>query len=297
MLRRSLSSAVSSAVALCTVLLCTSSLQAAELNANLKIVRYGPAGQEKPGLVDASGQLRDLSAHVTDITPDVLSDEGLQRLAAIPLDQLPVVPGEPRMGVPLTGIGKIIAVGFNYVNHAAEMQVELPTEPLIFMKATSALTGPFDDVIQPRNGVKLDYESELVVVIGTRAQYVSERAFQRERGGQFTKGKSADTFAPLGPWLVTRDSITDVQNLSIWSEVNGEMRQQGNTADMVFGVAKIVSHLSEFMTLYPGDVIYTGTPAGVGDGMVPPVYLKPGDVVRLGIEGLDEQRQTIVPSH
>ncbi|MDO8272270.1 MAG: fumarylacetoacetate hydrolase family protein [Gammaproteobacteria bacterium] len=315
MLRRSLSSAISSVIALCTLLVCTGGLQAAELTANLKIVRFGPVGQEKPGLVDASGQLRDLSAHVTDITPDVLSDESLERIAAIPMDQLPIVQGEPRLGVPLTGIGKIIAVGFNYVNHAAEMQVELPTEPLIFMKATSALTGPFDDVIQPRNGVKLDYESELVVVIGKRAQYVSEadvfdyiagyavghdvseRAFQRERGGQFTKGKSADTFAPLGPWLVTRDSIEDVQNLSIWSEVNGEMRQQGNTADMVFGVAKIVSHLSEFMTLYPGDVIYTGTPAGVGDGMVPPVYLKPGDVVRLGIEGLDEQRQTIVPSH
>ena len=305
---------LASAITLCALLASATGLQAAELNANLKIVRYGPAGQEKPGLVDASGQLRDLSAHVTDITPDVLSDEGLERIAAIPMDQLPVVPGEPRLGVPLTGIGKIIAVGFNYVNHAAEMQVELPTEPLIFMKATSALIGPFDNVIQPRNGVKLDYESELVVVIGKRAQYVSEadafdyiagyavghdvseRAFQRERGGQFTKGKSADTFAPLGPWLVTRDSITDVQNLSIWSEVNGEMRQQGNTADMVFGVAKIVSHLTEFMTLYPGDVIYTGTPAGVGDGMVPPVYLQPGDVVRLGIEGLDEQRQTIVPS-
>ena len=319
MLRRSLSSvinsAIASSIALCTLLVCASGLQAAELSANLKIVRFGPAGQEKPGLVDASGQLRDLSAHVADITPDVLSDASLERIAAIPMDQLPIVQGEPRLGVPLTGIGKIIAVGFNYVNHAAEMQVELPTEPLIFMKATSALTGPFDDVIQPRNGVKLDYESELVVVIGKRAQYVSEadvfdyiagyavghdvseRAFQRERGGQFTKGKSADTFAPLGPWLVTRDSIQDVQNLSIWSEVNGEMRQQGNTADMVFGVAKIVSHLSEFMTLYPGDVIYTGTPAGVGDGMVPPVYLKPGDVVRLGIEGLDEQRQTIVPSH
>ena len=305
---------LASAITLCALLASATGLQAAELTANLKIVRYGPAGQEKPGLVDASGQLRDLSAHVTDITPDVLSDESLERIAAIPMDQLPVVPGEPRLGVPLTGIGKIIAVGFNYVNHAAEMQVELPTEPLIFMKATSALTGPFDNVIQPRNGVKLDYESELVVVIGKRAQYVSEadafdyiagyavghdvseRAFQRERGGQFTKGKSADTFAPLGPWLVTRDSITDVQNLSIWSEVNGEMRQQGNTADMVFGVAKIVSHLTEFMTLYPGDVIYTGTPAGVGDGMVPPVYLQPGDVVRLGIEGLDEQRQTIVPS-
>jgi 2-keto-4-pentenoate hydratase/2-oxohepta-3-ene-1,7-dioic acid hydratase in catechol pathway len=192
------------------------------------------------------------------------------------------------------------------------MAVELPTEPLIFMKATSALTGPFDSVIQPRNANKLDYESELVVVIGRRAQYisedevfdyiagftvghdVSERAFQRERGGQFTKGKSADTFAPVGPYLVTTDYIDDVQNLSIWSEVNGEMRQQGNTADMVFGVKEIISHLSQFMTLYPGDLIFTGTPAGVGDGMVPPSYLKPGDVVRVGIEGLDSQRQTIM---
>lgn len=297
-------------LALCTLLGCTAASHAAEL----KLVRFGPVGQEKPGLVDDSGQLRDLSAHISDIGPEQLSDEALERIAALPLDQLPLVQGDPRLGVPLTGIGKIIAIGFNYVNHAAEMQVELPTEPLIFMKATSALTGPFDDVIKPRGGDKLDYESELVVVIGKKAQYiseedafdyiagyavghdVSERAFQRERGGQFTKGKSADTFAPLGPWLVTRDSIDDVQNLAVWSEVNGEMRQQGNTADMVFGVAHIVSHLSQFMTLHPGDVIYTGTPAGVGDGMVPPVYLKPGDVVRLGIEGLDEQRQVIAPS-
>jgi len=305
-----ISTTLAKTLILCTLIGCVAATQAAEL----KLVRFGPVGQEKPGLVDHDGQLRDLSAHVRDITPDVLSDEALERIAAIPVDQLPLVQGDPRLGVPLTGIGKIIAVGFNYVNHAAEMQVELPTEPLIFMKATSALSGPFDDVIRPRGGDKLDYESELVVVIGTRAQYVSEddafdyvagytvghdvseRAFQRERGGQFTKGKSADTFAPLGPWLVTRDSIDDVQNLAVWSEVNGQMRQQGNTADMVFGVAHIVSHLSQFMTLHPGDVIYTGTPAGVGDGMVPPVYLKPGDVVRLGIEGLDEQRQVIAPS-
>lgn len=305
-----ISTTLAKTLILCTLIGCAATIQAAEL----KLVRFGPVGQEKPGLVDNDGQLRDLSAHVRDITPDVLSDEALERIAAIPVDQLPLVQGDPRLGVPLTGIGKIIAVGFNYVNHAAEMQVELPTEPLIFMKATSALSGPFDDVIRPRGGDKLDYESELVVVIGTRAQYVSEedafdyvagytvghdvseRAFQRERGGQFTKGKSADTFAPLGPWLVTRDSIDDVQNLAVWSEVNGQMRQQGNTADMVFGVAHIVSHLSQFMTLHPGDVIYTGTPAGVGDGMVPPVYLKPGDVVRLGIEGLDEQRQVIAPS-
>ena len=282
------------------------------LNAvELKLLRYGPLGEEKPGLLDAQGQIHDLSAHVDDLGPASLSDAALEEIAQIPLSDLPVVEGNPRIGVPVTGTGKIIAIGFNYVNHAAEMAVELPTEPLVFMKATSALTGPFDNVIQPRNAKKLDYESELVVVIGRRAQYlsedevfdyiagytvghdVSERAFQRERGGQFTKGKSADTFAPVGPYLVTRDHIEDVQNLSIWSEVNGEMRQQGNTTDMVFGVKEIVSHLSQFMTLYPGDLIFTGTPAGVGDGMVPPSYLQPGDVVRIGVEGLDFQRQVI----
>ena len=282
------------------------------LNAvELKLLRYGPLGEEKPGLLDAQGQIHDLSAHIDDLGPASLSDAALEEIAQIPLSELPVVEGNPRIGVPVTGTGKIIAIGFNYVNHAAEMAVELPTEPLVFMKATSALTGPFDSVIQPRNAKKLDYESELVVVIGRRAQYlsedevfdyiagytvghdVSERAFQRERGGQFTKGKSADTFAPVGPYLVTRDHIEDVQNLSIWSEVNGEMRQQGNTTDMVFGVKKIVSHLSQFMTLYPGDLIFTGTPAGVGDGMVPPSYLQPGDVVRVGVEGLDFQRPVI----
>jgi 2-keto-4-pentenoate hydratase/2-oxohepta-3-ene-1,7-dioic acid hydratase in catechol pathway len=286
------------------------------LNATeLRLVRFGPVGEEKPGLVDAQNQIRDLSAFVDDITPDRLSDAALERIAQIPINQLSVIEGDPRIGVPLTGIGKIIAIGFNYVNHAAEMAVELPTEPLVFMKATSALTGPFDNVIQPRNGRKLDYESELVIVIGRRAQYiseeeafdyiagftvghdVSERAFQRERGGQFTKGKSADTFAPVGPYLVTRDNIEDVQSLSIWSEVNGEMRQQGNTTDMVFGVKEIVSHLSHFMTLNPGDIIFTGTPAGVGDGMDPPRYLTPGDVVRVGVEGLSSQRQTIEASH
>ena len=286
------------------------------LNATeLRLVRFGPVGEEKPGLVDAQNQIRDLSAFVDDITPDRLSDAALERIAQIPINQLSVIEGDPRIGVPLTGIGKIIAIGFNYVNHAAEMAVELPTEPLVFMKATSALTGPFDNVIQPRNGRKLDYESELVIVIGRRAQYiseeeafdyiagftvghdVSERAFQRERGGQFTKGKSADTFAPVGPYLVTRDNIEDVQSLSIWSEVNGEMRQQGNTTDMVFGVKEIVSHLSHFMTLNPGDIIFTGTPAGVGDGMDPPSYLTPGDVVRVGVEGLSSQRQTIEASH
>lgn len=279
--------------------------------AGVTLVRFGPEGSEKPGIIDAQGQLRDLSSHVSEITPETLSQASLDDIEAIPAGDLPLVTGNPRLGVPLTGIGKIVAIGFNYINHAAEMEVQLPEEPLTFMKATSALTGPFDEVIQPRNGRKLDYEAELVVVIGRRAQYisedevfdyiagytvghdVSERAFQRERGGQFTKGKSADTFAPVGPYFVSGDQIDDIQNLSIWSEVNGEMRQQGNTADMVFGVKEIVSHLSQFMTLHPGDIIFTGTPAGVGDGMDPPQYLKPGDVVRVGIEGVGEQRQTI----
>lgn len=300
---------LSSLFAVCVFFSAASLVDAAEI----KLLRYGPVGEEKPGLVDAQGQIHDLSGHIADITADTLSDAALEEIAQIPLSQLPIVQGNPRIGVPLAGIGKIIAIGFNYVNHAAEMAVGLPTEPLIFMKATSALIGPFDNIIQPRNALKLDYESELVIVIGKRAQYisedevfehiagytvghdVSERAFQRERGGQFTKGKSADTFAPVGPYLVTRDNIADVQNLSIWSEVNGEMRQQGSTADMVFGVKEIVSHLSQFMTLYPGDVIFTGTPAGVGDGMVPPQYLQPGDVVRVGIEGLESQRQVIAP--
>lgn len=289
-----------------------SSLSSLVSASDVKLVRYGPVGAEKPGIVDAQGRIHDLSGHIADITPETLSDAALDVIGNIPMSELPLVSGNPRLGVPLTGIGKIMAIGFNYVDHASEMAVELPTEPLLFMKATSALSGPFDDVIQPRKSNKLDYEVELVVIIGKRAQYiseaevfeyiagyavghdVSEREFQRERGGQFTKGKSADTFAPLGPYLVGRDNIKDPQSLAIWSEVNGEMRQQGNTADMVFGVAQIVSHLSQFMTLYPGDVIYTGTPAGVGDGMTPPNYLKPGDVVRLGIEGLEEQRQTIV---
>ena len=285
-----------------------SAVQAAEL----RLLRFGPAGDEKPGLLDAQGQIRDLSGHIEDITPDLLSDEGLESIANIDVNTLPVVTGNPRLGVPLSGTSKVLAVGFNYVNHAAEMAVELPTEPLIFSKAISSLNGPFDDIIQPRGGFKLDYESELVIVIGRRAQYVSEadvfdyiagytvghdvseRAFQRERGGQFVKGKSADTFGPVGPYLVTRDLVKDVQNLAVWSEVNGEMRQQGNTTDMVFGVAQIVSHLSQFMTLHPGDLIFSGTPAGVGDGMTPPQYLQPGDVVRIGIGNLGIQRQTIV---
>lgn len=279
----------------------------------LTLVRFGPPGEEKPGLVDDQQQIRDLSAHLADITPDQLSDENLARIAQIPVSSLPVVSGNPRLAEPVTGVQKIIAIGFNYVDHAAEMAVELPTEPLVFMKSVTAISGPFEPVLQPRGVTKLDYEAELVVVIGKKAQYVSEadalsyvagystgndvseRAFQRERGGQFVKGKSADTFAPFGPWLVTRDSIDDVQNLAVWSEVNGEMRQQGNTSQMVFGVAHIVSYLSQFMTLMPGDLIYTGTPQGVGDAMIPPQYLQPGDAVRIGVAGLGDMQQVILP--
>ena len=297
--------------ALCIIFLLVAAINHA--SADVTLVRFGPEGEEKPGIIDSEGQLRDLSGYVSEITPETLASASLDAIAELSLDDLPTVAGEPRLGVPLTGIGKIIAIGFNYINHAAEMEVQLPEEPLTFMKATSALTGPFDQIVQPRNGLKLDYEAELVVVIGSRAQYiseedvfdyiagytighdVSERAFQRERGGQFTKGKSSDTFAPVGPYFVSADQVKDIQALSIWSEVNGEMRQQGSTADMVFGVREIVSHLSQFMTLYPGDIIFTGTPAGVGDGMDPPQYLRPGDVVRIGVEGLGEQRQVIAP--
>jgi len=285
---------------------------ASALASELTLVRFGPAGEEKPGLIDAQGQIRDLSAHISDITPDQLSDTSLARIAALPVASLPVVSGSPRLGAPVNGVTKIIAIGFNYIDHAAEMAVEVPEEPLIFMKAVTALGGPFDDILSPRGVSKLDYEAELVVVIGREAQYVSvadapdyiagyttgndvsERAFQRERAGQFVKGKSADTFAPFGPWLVTRNSVQDVQNLSVWSEINGQMRQQGNTSQMVFGVAEIVSYLSQFMTLKPGDLIYTGTPEGVGDGMNPPQYLQPGDVVRIGVEGLGEMRQSVL---
>lgn len=294
--------------ALTCALLLSAPLQAAELT----LVRFGPAGAEKPGLIDDQGQIRDLSAHLSDLTPAQLSDESLARIAAIAHDSLPVVSADTRLAAPVNGVSKIIAIGFNYIDHAAEMAVEVPEEPLVFSKAVSALSNPFDPVIEPRAATKLDYEAELVVVIGKRAQYVdvadalsyvagytvgndvSERAFQRERAGQFIKGKSADSFAPFGPWLVTRDSIDDVQNLAVWSEINGEMRQQGNTNQMVFGVAEIVSYLSQFMTLMPGDLIYTGTPEGVGDGFTPPKYLKVGDTIRIGIDGLGELRQEVV---
>jgi 2-keto-4-pentenoate hydratase/2-oxohepta-3-ene-1,7-dioic acid hydratase in catechol pathway len=278
----------------------------------MKLLRYGPVGHEKPGLLDARGQLRDLSSIVPDIAGAVLLPEGLARLAAIDPATLPAVPGSPRLGPCVAGTGKFICIGLNYSDHAAETGATVPPEPIIIMKATSAIVGPNDDTEIPRESVKTDWEVELGVVIGRTAKYVtesdamdhvagycvvndlSERAFQIERQGQWTKGKSADTFGPIGPWLVTRDEVPDPQRLPMWLQVNGVSRQNGSTATMVFGVAKLVSYLSQFMSLQPGDIISTGTPPGVGLGMTPPTYLKPGDVVTLGIEGLGEQRQQVV---
>lgn len=277
----------------------------------MKLLRYGPSGQERPGLLDAKGQLRDLSANVVDIAGDVLLPEGLARIAALDVNTLPLVGGSPRLGPCVAGTGKFICIGLNYSDHAAETGAEVPSEPIIFMKATSAIVGPNDRVEIPRGSKKTDWEVELGVVIGRTAKYVSEQAamqhvagycvindlsereFQIERQGQWTKGKSADTFGPIGPWLVTRDEIPDPQHLPMWLEVNGVRRQNGSTATMIFGVAKLVSYLSQFMSLRPGDIISTGTPPGVGLGMKPPTYLKPGDVVTLGIEGLGTQRQEV----
>ncbi|KQT11576.1 fumarylacetoacetate hydrolase family protein [Ramlibacter sp. Leaf400] len=278
----------------------------------MKLLRYGPVGQEKPGLLDAQGRIRDLSAHVGDIAGDVLLPEGLARIAALDPQSLPLVGGNPRLGACVAGTGKFICIGLNYSDHAAETGATVPSEPIIFMKATSAIVGPNDVVEIPRHSVKSDWEVELGVIIGKTAKYVgeqdalqhvagycvvndlSEREFQLERQGQWTKGKSADTFGPIGPWLVTRDEIPDPQHLPMWLEVNGVRRQNGSTATMVFGVAKLVSYLSQFMSLRPGDVISTGTPPGVGLGLKPPVFLKPGDVMSLGIEGLGQQRQQVV---
>jgi 5-carboxymethyl-2-hydroxymuconate isomerase len=285
--------------------------QAAAAENGHRLVRYGPAGAEKPGVLDEDGRIRDLSAHFSDFTPETVSD--LSRLAGITMSDLPVVEGKPRLGPPIGRPGKILAVGFNYRDHAEETGTPIPKEPVLFMKAVNALSGPFDPVITPRGSEALDYEVELAVVIGRTARYVdeadamnhiagfavghdvSERDFQLRRGGQFVKGKSADTFAPLGPWLVTPEAIGDVQSLNIYSEVNGERRQSSNTRHMIFGAAYIVAHVSEFMTLDPGDVIFTGTPSGVGAAMDPPRYLRPGDVVELSVDGLGTQRQTIAP--
>lgn len=279
----------------------------------MKLVRYGNPGKEKPGLIDADGKLRDLSAVVADIGPAQLSDAALAKLAKLKADKLPLVRGTPRFGCPVAGVGKFVAIGLNFADHAAESNLPVPKEPIVFMKATTCIQGPNDDVMLPKGSVKTDWEVELGVVIGTRARYVSqkaaldhvagyctindvsEREFQTERGTQWDKGKGCDTFGPIGPWLVTRDEVANPQKLAMWLDVNGVRKQTGNTKTMVFGVAKLVSYVSQFMTLMPGDVITTGTPPGVGMGMKPPQYLRKGDVVTLGIEGLGEQRQLVVP--
>lgn len=283
----------------------------------MKLVRYGRQGKEKPGLIDPEGVLRDLSAHLPDLAGEVLSPPSLARLAKLRLAALPAVRGKPRLGCPVGRVGKFIAIGLNYADHAAEAGMPLPTEPVVFMKATSCIQGPNDPVMLPKGSKKTDWEVELGVVIGNRARYVaqmdalrhvagycvvndvSERAFQLERGGTWDKGKGCDTFGPIGPWLVTADEVPDPQRLGLWLDLNGQRMQRGNTRTMVFGVAKLVSYVSQFMTLEPGDVLTTGTPPGVGmgikkkDGTPAPRFLRPGDVMHLGIDGLGEQTQTV----
>ena len=279
----------------------------------MKLLRYGPPGAEKPGLLDAQGRIRDLSGIVADIGGAALLPDGLARLRAADPMSLPLVEGNPRLGPCVSGIGKFICIGLNYADHAAESGIQVPPEPVIFMKATSAVCGPDDDVEIPRGSEQTDWEVELGVVIGKPAKYVdearamdhvagycvvndvSERTFQTERSGQWTKGKSHDTFGPTGPWLVTKDEVPDPQDLAMWLEVDGKRYQDGSTKTMVYGVAYLVSYLSQFMSLLPGDIISTGTPPGVGMGMKPPRFLKPGDVVELGIEGLGKQRQQVKP--
>ncbi len=278
----------------------------------MKLFRYGPKGQEKPGMIDADGIARDLSQHISDISGDMLNDHALARLREIDARMLTEITVD-RYGPCVGNVGKFICIGLNYSDHAEEAGMDLPSEPIIFSKATSAICGPNDDTERPRHSSRLDWEVELGIVIGKKAKYiseadalsyvagycvvndVSERDFQIQRQGQWTKGKSADTFGPIGPWLVTRDEVADPQNLSLYLDVNGTRMQDGSTNTMIFGVAYIVSYLSQYMSLQPGDVIATGTPPGVGMGMKPePVYLSPGDVVELGIEGMGCQRQTII---
>lgn len=282
----------------------------------MKLLRYGPPGAEKPGLLDNEGRIRDLSGHVADIGPAQLAPDALARLAALDPATLPLVDGTPRLGTPLTGISKIIAIGLNYSDHAAESNMAVPTEPVVFSKATSSLSGPNDTVMLPKDARKGDWEVELGVVIGRRASYVSEadalsyvagycvvndvseREYQLERGGSWDKGKGCDTFAPVGPWLVTSDEVGDPQALDCWLDLNGERMQTGNTRTMIFTCAHLVSYVSRFMTLLPGDLITTGTPPGVGMGKKPtPIFLKPGDVMTLGIEKLGSQRQDVVAWH
>ncbi|WP_282607089.1 fumarylacetoacetate hydrolase family protein [Pelagibius sp. Alg239-R121] len=278
----------------------------------MKLLRYGPQGAEKPGLLDSAGTIRDLSSVLGDVNGDALSPDALAKLGALDPANLPEVDGASRIGPCVAGAGKFIAIGLNYSDHAAESGLEVPPEPVVFMKATSSICGPNDNVEIPRGSEKTDWEVELGVVIGSKAKYVdeadalkhvagycvvndvSERAFQIEHSGQWVKGKSADTFGPIGPWLVTSDEVPDPQALSMWLDVNGERQQDGSTNTMVYGVAFVVSYLSRFMTLHPGDIITTGTPPGVGMGQKPPRYLKPGDTVSLGIEGLGEQLQHVI---
>ncbi|OZI71639.1 fumarylacetoacetate hydrolase family protein [Bordetella genomosp. 12] len=278
----------------------------------MKLVRFGPAGQEKPGLIDAQGVLRDLSGVVPDIGAQQLSPQALAALAGHDPARLPAVEGEPRMGCPVAQVGKFIAIGLNYFDHAAEVGAPIPKEPIIFMKATSCIQGPDDPVMLPQASQKSDWEVELGIVIGQRARYVeedaaldyvagycvvndvSEREFQMDRGGTWDKGKGCDTFGPIGPWLVTTDEVPDPQALDLWLDLNGQRMQSGNTRTMIFSVKTIVSYVSRFMTLLPGDVVITGTPPGVGLGMKPPVFLREGDVMTLGVQGLGSQRQRVV---
>lgn len=278
----------------------------------MKLLRHGPRGAEKPGLMAADGTIRDLTGLVPDIGGAVLSDTGLAMLRAVDPASLPIVDPATRLGPCVAGTGKFICIGLNYSDHAAETGAKVPPEPIIFMKATSAICGPNDPIVIPRGSVKTDWEVELAVIIGKTAKYVteaealshvagyavtndvSERAFQTERSGQWTKGKSCDNFGQIGPWLVTRDEVADPQALEMWLTVDGQTMQKGSTRTMVYGVKHLVSYLSQFMTLHPGDVISTGTPPGVGLGMKPPRYLKPGEVVELGIEGLGRQRQDVI---
>ncbi|MFL5139924.1 MAG: fumarylacetoacetate hydrolase family protein [Microvirga sp.] len=281
----------------------------------MKLVRFGPAGQEKPGLVDAQGQIRDLSGVVPDVNGATLSRRGLDKLRALDPSKLPAAPAGARLGPCVARPGNFVAVGLNFVDHAKETGAPIPPEPILFNKAPSCIVGPNDDVIIPRASQKTDWEVELVIVIGERASYVaaneslnyvagycvcndvSEREFQIERGGQWMKGKGCPTFGPLGPWMVTADEVGDVQNLSMWLDVNGKRMQTGSTKTMIFDCAQLVSYISHFMILEPGDIITTGTPPGVGLGMKPPQFLKAGDVVSLGIEKLGEQRQKVVAYH
>ncbi|HYZ34366.1 MAG TPA: fumarylacetoacetate hydrolase family protein [Crenalkalicoccus sp.] len=279
----------------------------------MKLLRYGPPGQEQPGMLDAAGRIRDLSGQVTDLAGEALSPAGLKRLAALDPAGLPEVPGSPRLGPPVTGMKNLVCIGLNYADHAAETGAPVPKEPIVFLKSLGALCGPNDDVIIPKNSHKTDWEVELCVIIGTRAKYVSEdaamehvagyavgndvseREWQIERGGSWDKGKGADTFGPLGPWLVTKDEVPDPQNLAMFCDVDGQRMQDGSTRTMIFGVKTLVSYVSQMITLHPGDVIFTGTPPGVGLGRKPqPVFLRPGQTLQLGIQGLGEQVQRTV---